>query len=159
MLYEVITLGIGLADIFVYGDVCKDDINRIEAMAQRCAAGAPVEYVTERTYFRYLSISVTPDVLIPRQETELVAEEAICLIRANGYNRALDMCTGSGCIAASLQTETGVQTDACDISEKALVVASTNAKTNNADVHFFLSDMFGCVTDTYDIIVSRNNFV
>jgi len=152
-------LGIGLADIFVCGDVDTAAINKIETMAQRCAAGEPVEYVTGRAYFRHITVSVSPDVLIPRQETELVVEEAMRLIRANGYECALDMCTGSGCIAVSLQTETGVKVDACDISEKALSVAKKNAISNNADVRFFLSDMFGSVTDAYDIIVSNPPYV
>lgn len=149
-------LGIGLADIFVYKDV-DAAIDKIEAMVKRCAAGEPAQYVTGQAYFRHLTVRVSPDVLIPRQETELVVEEAIGLIRANGYKRALDMCTGSGCIAVSLQTETGIQTDACDLSEKALSVAKENA--NNADVRFFLSDMFGSVTDAYDIVVSNPPYV
>lgn len=152
-------LGIGLADIFVYKDVDAAVINKIEAMAQRCAAGEPAQYVTGRTYFRHLTVRVSPDVLIPRQETELVVEESIGLIRANGYKCALDVCTGSGCIAVSLQTETGIQADACDLSEKALGMANKNARINNADVRFFLSDMFGSVTDAYDIIVSNPPYV
>ncbi len=152
-------LGIGMADIFVCKDVNAAALSKIEAMAQRCAAGEPVQYVTGRAYFRHLIVRVTPDVLIPRQETELVVEETLSLIRANGYKRALDMCTGSGCIAISLQTEAGIQADACDLSEKALSIAIENAGLNNADIRFFLSDMFGSVTDTYDIIVSNPPYV
>jgi len=152
-------LGIGLAEIFVCKAIDNAELNNIDAMAQRCAAGEPVEYVTGRAYFRHITVSVSPDVLIPRQETELIVEEAISLIRENGYTRALDMCTGSGCIAISLQTETGAQVDACDLSEKALAVAEQNAKANNADVRFFLSDMFKAVTSAYDIIVSNPPYV
>ncbi len=152
-------LGIGLCDIFVCKDVDAAALSKIEEMAQRCAAGEPAQYVTGRAYFRHLTVYVSPDVLIPRQETELVVEEAINLIRTNGYKRALDMCTGSGCIAVSLQTETGIQTDACDLSEKALSVAKENAKANNADVSLFLSNMFGSVTEAYDIIVSNPPYV
>lgn len=152
-------LGIGLADIYVFGNVDAAVMAEIGSMTQRCSAGEPVEYVTGRAYFRHITVSVSPDVLIPRQETELVVEEAISLIRANGFKRALDMCTGTGCIAISMQTETGVQMDACDLSEKALAVAKKNAKTNNADVRFFLSDMFGSVTDAYDIIVCNPPYV
>ncbi len=152
-------LGIGLADIFVCANVDNVALNVIDTMAHRCAAGEPVEYVTGRAYFRYITVSVTPDVLIPRQETELVVEEAIHLIRANGYKRALDMCTGSGCMALSAQTETGIQADACDLSEKALTIASKNARMTNAVVRFFLSDMFVSVTDVYDIIMCNPPYV
>ena len=131
----------------------------IQAMVQRCAAGEPVEYVTGRAYFRYVVLDVTPDVLIPRHETELVAEEAIGMIRRRGYKTALDMCTGSGCIAVSLAMETDAAVDACDISQKALLLARHNAAMNDANVRFENSDMFDSVSDTYDIIVCNPPYV
>lgn len=152
-------LGIPLGDVFLHGAVSGEQARRIDGMAQRCAAGEPVEYVTGRAYFRYAVLGVSPDVLIPRQETELVAGEAIRLTRENGWKTALDMGTGSGCIAIALRTETGAATDACDISEKALDVARQNAKSNAAEVRFFLSDMFGAVSGRYDIIVSNPPYV
>lgn len=152
-------LEIDFSDIYLHADVNAAALKRIEDMAARCAAGEPVQYVTGHAYFRYAVLSVTRDVLIPRQETELVAEKAITLIRDNGYKTALDLCTGSGCIAISVKTETGIQTHACDISEKALYIARQNAAANNADVLFFQSDMLSRVTDTYDIIVSNPPYV
>jgi release factor glutamine methyltransferase len=131
----------------------------IETMAQRCAANVPVEYVTGKAYFRYAALVVTPDVLIPRHETELVAGEAISLIRDRGYTKALDMCTGSGCIAVALATETQAAVDACDISPAALAVATRNADTNNARIRFFQSDMFDHVKGQYDIIVCNPPYV
>ncbi len=152
-------LEIQFSDIFLQADVNVLAIKRIDEMAERCAAGEPVQYVTGRAYFRYAVLAVSPDVLIPRQETELVAEKAIQLIRENGYKTALDLCTGSGCIAISVQTESGIQMHACDISEKALMIAKQNAAANNADVLFFSSDMLSRVTGTYDIIVSNPPYV
>lgn len=152
-------LGIPLGDVFLYGAVSGEQARRIGGMAQRCAAGEPVEYVTGRAYFRYAALGVSPDVLIPRQETELVAGEAIRLVRENGWKTALDVGTGSGCIAIALRTETGIATDACDISEKALAVARQNAKSNAAKVRFFLSDMLGGVSGRYDVIVSNPPYV
>jgi release factor glutamine methyltransferase len=131
----------------------------VEEMARRCAQGEPVEYVTGRAYFRYLTLSVAPEVLIPRQETELVAEEAITLINANGYRNALDIGTGSGCIAISLATETQACVAACDISEAALAVAKINAQNSRASVRFFLSDMLSGVAGKYDLIVSNPPYV
>lgn len=152
-------LGISFGDVFLHGGADEAAAKRIDEMAKRCAAGEPVEYVTERAYFRHIVLTVSPDVLIPRQETELVTERAISLIRENGYKKVLDLCTGSGCIAISVQTETRIETHACDLSEKALHIAERNAAENNAEVRFFLSDMFSRVMETYDIIVSNPPYV
>ena len=149
----------GLGDVLLPLPVDSAQRAYIDAMAQRCAQGEPVEYVTGKAYFRYLELDVTPDVLIPRQETELVVEEAISLINALGYKRVLDIGTGSGCIAISLATETKACVDACDISPAALMAAAGNAHRNHADVRFFISDMLGGVTGTYDLIVSNPPYV
>lgn len=152
-------LHIGLTDVFLRRDMAPEAAAHIEAMAQRCARGEPVEYVTGRAYFRHIVLDVCPDVLIPRQETELVVQEAVDLIRGRAYTAALDMCTGSGCIAVSLAAETGARVDACDLSEAALDTARMNARKNGADVRFFLSDMFADVNNAYDIIVSNPPYV
>ena len=120
-------LGIGYADIFLYQSVSPQNVETIGAMARRCMRGEPVQYLTGRAYFRHLTLSVTPDALIPRRETELVAQKAIDLVRERGFSSALDMCTGSGCIAISLATETPAVIEACDVSEMALALAKRNA--------------------------------
>ena len=152
-------LGIGYADIFFYQHVAPHDFEMIEAMARRCMRSEPVQYVTGKAYFRHLTLTVTPDVLIPRRETELVAQKAIDLIRERGSATVLDMCTGSGCIAISLAAETPAIVEACDISEKALGLARRNAIANGAAVRFFPSDMFSEVTRTYDLIVCNPPYV
>jgi len=152
-------LGVGLGDVLLPLPVSAAQMEAIDAMARRCATGEPVEYVTGKAYFRYLTLDVTPDVLIPRQETELVAEEAIALIKSRGYKTALDIGTGSGCIAISLAAETGARVDACDISEAALALAQKNARASCVNVRFFLSDMLGGVTGAYDIIVSNPPYI
>ncbi len=152
-------LHIELSDVFREVPVDAEQRAQIVSMADRCASGLPVEYATGQAYFRYLTLDVTPDVLIPRQETELVAEEAVELIKSNGFSSALDIGTGSGCIAVSLATETKAAVDACDISEAALKLAAKNAASNGADVRFFLSDMLSGVAGKYDIIVSNPPYV
>ncbi len=152
-------LKIDYADIFFYQRVEPDALEAISAMAQRCAQGEPVQYITGLAYFRHLTLSVTPDVLIPRKETELVAEKAIDLVKEHGFQTVLDMCTGSGCIAVSLATETSVTVEACDISEKALVVARRNALEGGATVRFFTSDMFAGADRPYDLIVCNPPYV
>jgi len=152
-------LGIEPGDVFLHKQADARAAERTELLARRCAGGEPLEYVTGVAYFRYLTLYVTPDVLIPRKETELVAEQAISLIRQNGYKNVLDLCTGSGCIAISLATETEAKVDACDISPAALDIARRNAARNGAQVRFILSDMFGAIKGAYDVIVSNPPYV
>ena len=152
-------LGIGLGEIASFGAITPDQKAAIAAMARRCAKGEPVQYVTGRAYFRHLVLAVTPDVLIPRPETEQVAQAAIDWIRQNEGATALDVCTGSGCIAISMATETDASVDACDISASALAVARRNAEKSGAGVRFFSGDMFEPVTGVYDIIVCNPPYV
>jgi len=148
--------------------VCGDDIttdvsdsswSKVMRMAGRAGKGEPVEYITGKAYFRYLELAVTPDVLIPRKETELVAGAAIELIQKLGYSTALDMCTGSGCIAISLAAETQAKVQAADISGSALKIAKANAERNNADIKLIESDMFENICGTYDIIVCNPPYI
>lgn len=153
--------GISLSEVFTDIAITEEKIEEIERMAQRCVAGEPVEYVTGKAYFRYLELEVNACVLIPRKETELVAGKAIELIKERGYTSALDMCTGSGCIAISLATEAGMSVTASDISESALSVAKRNAKLNGAlqNICFLHSDMFDDLKSAYDIVVCNPPYV
>jgi len=150
----------GFSQVFSDDEISAKDLEVIEEALRRCASGEPVEYVTGRAYFRYLALEVTPGVLIPRRETELVAEAAIELIRKNSYRSVLDLCTGSGCIAVSVATETGANVTASDISEKALALAAKNADSNGARaVTFIKSDMFEKIGGTFDIIISNPPYI
>jgi release factor glutamine methyltransferase len=154
-------LGISLLGVFTDIALSDEQLEDIERMTLRCAQGEPVEYVTGKAYFRYLELEVNPCVLIPRKETELVAQMAIELIRKRGYTCALDMCTGSGCIAVSMATEAGISVTASDISESALAVAKRNAELNGAlqSICFLHSDMFDKLKGAYDIIVCNPPYV
>ena len=143
----------------VFAEVSDKDWSAILKMAQRAGQGVPVEYITGRAYFRYIKLTVTPDVLIPRKETELVAGAAIELVRQRGYKTVLDMCTGSGCIAISVATETDAEVSAADISEKAIELAGKNAEENKAAVKFFISDMFDKTGKSFDLIVCNPPYV
>lgn len=107
----------------------------------RIAAGEPLQYVTGKAYFYGRQFRVTPDVLIPRQETELLCQSLMCRkitktpARPSGQVNILDLCTGSGCIAWTLALENpGSKVVAVDISDGALNVASSQdftAEMNN----------------------------
>ena len=93
----------------------------------RMAAGEPVQYIIGKAYFYDREFNVTPDVLIPRPETELLVREAVNWARRSGREtmRIADLCTGSGCIAWSMAMELpGAEVTAVDISDGALAVAA-----------------------------------
>ncbi len=154
-------LDIDYSSVYSDTDVTSDAYDRIRSMTRRCAMGEPAEYVTGRAYFRYLTIEAGPCVLIPRKETELVAGRAIELIKENSYKSALDMCTGSGCIAISIAFETGMDVEAADVSGRALETAEKNAELSGVSkrVRFIKSDMFENIQSAYDIIVCNPPYV
>lgn len=119
----------------------------LDEFVQRRIRREPSQYIAGETEFRGHVFKVTKDVLIPRPETELLVEEA--LKAAKGFKderiTAIDLCTGSGCIAVSLAKElTGCSVYATDISEAALDVAKGNARLNGVEgrVTFSRGDLF-----------------
>lgn len=102
-----------------------DQARKALADFRRMASGEPLQYVTRKAYFYGREFRVTPDVLIPRQETELLCQSLICQINDRRTN-ILDLCTGSGCIAWTLALEMpGAAVTAVDISDGALEVAGS----------------------------------
>lgn len=118
----------------------------------------PVQYITGQTNFMGLEFMVTPDVLIPRPETELLTE---MVIKASKGKSVLDLCTGSGCIAVSLAVLGNCkQVSAADISEKALSVARYNAKAHQSGIHWYCGDLFAPLgAERFDIIVSNPPYI
>ena len=101
-----------------------DQARKALADFRRMASGEPLQYVTRKAYFYGREFRVTPDVLIPRQETELLCQSLIC--QNDGRTNVLDLCTGSGCIAWTLALEMpGAAVTAVDISDGALEVAGS----------------------------------
>jgi release factor glutamine methyltransferase len=105
------------------------EVNRLRQLVERRAAGEPLQYITGHQEFYKLDFEVTPDVLIPRPETELLVEAALDLLdERDGPALVLDVGTGSGCIAVSLLHERGdARAVGVDISQPALRVAARNA--------------------------------
>ena len=119
----------------------------------------PTQYITGRQEFYGRTFRVTPAVLIPRPETEHVAEEA--LHRIAGVGVVLDVGTGSGCLAVTLQAERpAALVIACDVSREALAVARDNAGRLAAPVRFFCGDLLEAVgPESLDLIVSNPPYV
>jgi len=120
--------------------------------------GKPTQYITRHQEFYSRDFRVTPDVLIPRPETEHVVE--VALETARGARRVLDIGTGSGALAVTLRLEMGVETWATDISPAAAVVAAGNAARLNAPVNFVVCDLMEAIAaDSMDLIVSNPPYV
>ena len=107
-----------------------------------------------------LTFCVTPDVLIPRQDTEKLCEEAEALIRERACRSLLDLCTGSGCIGIALAKRTGIETVLADISEAALAVAAENAKQHGVTARIVQSDLFSAFGgEKFDIITVNPPYI
>lgn len=132
-----------------------------ERLLNRRLGGEPLAYVTGRREFYSRSFAVTPDVLIPRPETETLAELAIETAGQMKKPRILDLGTGSGCLAVTVFLETrGCRVCASDISSSALRVAEENARTHSARIRFVNSDLLCCFArSSFDIIISNPPYV
>ena len=120
------------------------------------ASGIPYAYIVGHKEFMKLDFEVNKNVLIPREDTEILVQEVINLNK----KKILDMCTGSGCIAISLAKYIkDSEVTAVDISEKALTIAKLNAKKNEVDVKFIKSNLFEEVEDKFDVIVSNPPYI
>jgi release factor glutamine methyltransferase len=120
--------------------------------------GKPTQYITHRQEFYGREFRVTPDVLIPRPETEHVVETALDVAR--GAGRILDVGTGSGALAVTLQLETGAEVWATDISAAAAAVAAGNAAALGARVGIVVCDLMEAVAArSMDLVVSNPPYV
>jgi release factor glutamine methyltransferase len=136
--------------------------DRFFALARRRREGEPVAYLTGRREFFGLDLTVTPDVLIPRPETETVVEAALARLPADRPLRVLDLGTGSGAIALALAHERpSAQIVATDVSAAALAVAAANAsRLALPGVRLVQTSWYDAVPPgPYDAIVSNPPYV
>lgn len=140
-----------------------DELERFENAVARRGAGEPAQYIAGTQDFYGRAFRVTPDVLIPRPETELLVEAALEVMSAGAV--VCDVGTGSGCIAITLLCERAdARAVAIDVSEAALEVAQQNARDLLVQdrVAFKLSDCFEALRrgeDLFDVIVSNPPYV
>ncbi len=120
--------------------------------------GKPTQYITGRQEFYGRDFRVTPDVLIPRPETEHLVQASLARIRPGDI--VLDVGAGSGAIAITLALETKARVLATDISTDALCVAVANARRLSAPVTLFASDLVDAIADrSIDVLVSNPPYV
>lgn len=165
--------GVTRKDFYMNPEVRTDSVqaDRYMALIRKRAEKIPLQHITGTQEFMGLPFKVNHDVLIPRQDTELLVEEAVkyirtrskereCLSENNNKISVLDMCTGSGCIAIAVDKLCrNVEVTAVDISYKAIAVAKENNSANNTDVKFILSNLFEEVQGKYDVIISNPPYI
>ena len=143
-------------------DFSEEDILIWEKIKSRLLKEEPIQYILGSTHFMDLSFKVTPDVLIPRPETEELVEWIINESKNRTKLKILDIGTGSGCIAISLAHHLpDAEVFAIDVSAKALQMAKQNALLNHVEVHFLEIDILKAenLPQQFDIIVSNPPYV
>lgn len=137
-------------------------VERVDEAAQRRARGEPVAYIIGRRGFWTLDLAVTPDVLIPRPETELLVECALARTPADAAIDLVDLGTGSGAVALAIAKERPrARVLATDASRAALAVARGNAqRLRLPNVEFAAGDWFDAIGNrTFDLIVSNPPYI
>jgi release factor glutamine methyltransferase len=143
--------------------IAENSQHAMEAAWLRLCVGEPLAYITGTQAFFGLDFIVTPHVLIPRPETELLVESAIVWLKGHPYSRkAVDIGTGSGCIAVSLtKTFDDLQILATDISPEALHVAHQNALHHAVarQIRFLTSDLLEEINETFDLVCANLPYI
>ena len=150
-------LGRPLSWLIAYGETEIDEAP-LEALLARRYAGEPLQYIRKRTEFYSREFYVDERVLIPRPETELLVEAA--LERAPRNGRVIDIGSGSGCIAITIERERpDLRVVSVDRSVEALAVAAINRARLQSRVLLAASDLLSAVRGTFDVIVSNPPYV
>lgn len=130
---------------------------------EKVKKGTPIEHITHLKEFMKMNFYVNENVLIPRQDTEILVEEAIKIAKRINAKKILDLCTGSGAIAISIAKYiNGAEVTATDISNEALRVAKRNATNNEVQnqITFIQSDLFESIGNTkFDMIISNPPYI
>lgn len=137
-----------------------------ERLIQKRLTGTPLQYITKVQEFYGLPFKVNPSVLIPRLDTEILAEQVIGLISGKGWTEpeVLDLCTGSGVLGITIAHEVpGAKLMLADVDMDAMSTAIGNARMNGVDkrCNFVIGDLFNAIPEgrMYDVIVSNPPYI
>ncbi len=140
-------------------EVGDHEFEKIQKAVKQLNSGTPLAYIIGSTQFFGLDFKVTRDVLIPRNDTEVMVQMLIDHV-GDKELRVLDLCCGSGIIGICLKKHCeNAKVTLLDISENALSIAKENAKINGVDVSFIQSDFLSGVHEKFDIIVSNPPYI
>jgi len=159
-------LGVGRTKLFVLSNTNLPDerVEDFQRFIDRRRRGEPVAYIVGSKEFWSLPFEVTPDVLIPRPETEILVEEVLRTCRTFSLDEPdiIEVGTGSGAVSVALARELpGARIVATDISPGALEVAERNASLNGVRerISFLCGDLFGPISGKFDIITSNPPYI
>ena len=142
-------------------EIDQETEGRYRSLCARRIRREPLQYITGESRFCGYSFAVTPSVLIPRPETELLCEWAVEKIPVDASPRILDLCCGSGCIGITLKLR--IPSSAVymsDLSSAAADVARRNAERLSADVSVGTGDLFENIRDrNFDLIISNPPYI
>ncbi len=145
---------------FMHADeeVAPEVLTEYERVLEKRAERVPLQYITGEQEFMGMTFHVNSNVLIPRQDTETLVEEALKVVEPD--MDVLDLCTGSGCVLLSiLKNAPSVHGTGSDISKQALLVARENAKLHELDAEWVRSNLFDSLDGMYDVIVSNPPYI
>ncbi len=140
--------------------VKPSESKKIDEIVKKRLTGRPLWYIIGDTEFYGLKIKCDERALIPRPETEMLADITIKSVENN--DKVLDMCTGTGCVAIAVAKSCkgmGVSVTGADISDAAIMLAKENANYNSVDVSFVVSDLFNNIHGRYNIIVCNPPYI
>lgn len=152
----------GIKDIIMGNKIDPDKLRIVEEKAKlRAKTHQPIQHIIGYADFMGEKFIVNKNVLIPRDETEILVRKAIEIINNNNYKMALDIGTGSGCIACMVAMNTNCQIIGIDISSDALNTALDNASRLNLynKAIFRKSDVYSKIRETFDIIISNPPYI
>ena len=154
-------IGCDISDLYLKGteQVTDNQQFRMNELLKEREKGTPLAYILNERWFMGLRFYVDENVLIPRQETELLAETAIQLMRFKSYSTVLDLCTGSGCVAISIAKYSRAAVSAADISSAALDVANKNARDLGVNIRLIEGDLFENIPKRFDIITANPPYI
>lgn len=138
------------------------NIIKLDILLTRRLNSEPMAYILGKKQFYGREFSITPDVLIPRPDSETIIELLLDYTNCSrvGPCSIIDIGTGSGCLAITAKLELPeAQITACDISNKVLAVAKNNAKKLNANIKFIQSDLLGNINEKFDIVLANLPYV
>ena len=161
-------LSMSKTEIMLHENMELDETQKEEIFkrVEEIIEGKPIQYITHHQEFMGLDFYVDENVLIPQPDTEILVEEVLHMINRKNENiRILDLCTGSGAIAVSIENyaldRNIIKIYASDICAEALEIARKNAILNNEEtnIRFIKSNMFENINDKFDIIVSNPPYI
>ena len=155
-----IELGIPRSELTEQRMVKPGETRKINEIVEKRLTGRPLWYIIGDVEFYDCTIKVDERALIPRPETEILAQQVVNSVEEG--DKILDMCTGSGCIAVSVAKHLKgkkVSITAADVSDAAIMLARENANYNSVDINFVQSDLFSRVHGRFNLIVCNPPYI